>query len=95
MTKESFPELQTLVHTTDRRRSTRIPLDDKNSRFLRQSINNYQGQSASIQDEITALEQITEQLKSYAAAVPSCLPVEDEQMHEMEKYMKSIGGFLA
>lgn len=94
MVKDSFPELQSLVNggTPERRRGgTRIPLDNKNSRILRQSITNYQGQSTSIQDEIVNLEQMVEQLKTYSASVPSALPVADEQMHDIEKYMKNIG----
>lgn len=92
MVRESLPEFQSLVRAnTERKRGTRIPLDNRNSRILKQSINNYQGQSANIQDEIVFLEQLIEKLRSYANAVPSSLPVDDEQMQEMDKYIKNIG----
>lgn len=91
MVKDSFPELQTLVNTVERRRSTKIPLDNRNSRILRQSISNYQGQSTTIQEEIVSLEQLIEEIKNYESAVPKTLPVDDEQMHELEKHIKTIG----
>ncbi|XP_067937997.1 uncharacterized protein [Watersipora subatra] len=92
MVRDSFPELQSLVNgTAERRRSTQIPLDKKNSRVLRQSIANYQGQSTNIQDEIVNLEQMIGQLKTYTLTIPASLPVEDEHMHGIEMYMKNIG----
>ena len=94
MVKDSFPELQSLMNTAERRRSTRIPLDHRNSRILRQSISNYQGHSSTIQEEIVLLEGHIEELKSYESAVPKTLPVEDEQMHEIEKFIKTIGMFV-
>lgn len=92
MVKDSYPELQALVHTnSERRRSIRIPLDNRNSRMLRQSISNHQGQTNSIQDDLVALEQTTEQLKNIISGVPTTLPIEDEHMHEVEKYIRAVG----
>lgn len=95
MVKDSFPELQSLMNTADRRRSTRIPVDHRNSRMLRQSISNYHGQSSSIQEEIVLLENHIDELKIYESAVPRTLPVEDEQMHEVERFIKTIGKLVS
>ncbi|KAF6029134.1 hypothetical protein EB796_012560 [Bugula neritina] len=92
MVRDSYPELEFLVNTnTERRRSAKIPLDNRNSRILKQSINNYLGQSANIESEIESLERSVSDLNTYTTGVPSSLPVEDEQMHEVEKSMKQIG----
>ena len=53
MVREKFPELQALVTgDTEKRRSTKIPLDKGNSRVLRESISNYHGTAPEIQAEV-------------------------------------------
>lgn len=90
MVRNSYPEQQAFL-SPEARRGTRIPLDNKSSRVLRQSISQYHGQSNGLQDELVILTQSVEQLKGYILGVPSILQVEDEQMHEIERYIKDIG----